>query len=63
MFTFSVTGMNTKTTNHIGAESIEIKYIKPDRIPVTGLPFEVQTDCMLILLNRPILKGDRNGKL
>ena len=49
--------------NNAGVERIQIKHIRPDTIPVTGLPFENQSDCMWILLNRSMLKGEADGNI
>ena len=48
-------------SNTTGIGRIQIKRIMPNNIPVTGLPFEDQSDCMWIQLNMPILKGETNG--
>ena len=52
----------THDDGRVESERIRIKYIRPDTIPVTGLPFDRQTDCAMILLNRTVLKGDAEGK-
>ena len=58
-----ITDIANENTRPSGSERIQIKYIRPDKIPMTGLPFQGQNDCAMVLLNMPIPKEDANGKV